>query len=83
LKFLFGVDKFLFHEKQKFESNYYEGVFGLVVVLDGVVVAAGAIEEPPATADGAVGQVHPQVGRQRTLGAHPIFGRNLRRVVEL
>ena len=65
------------------KRNTYKRKLGLVVVLDGVVVAARTVEELSSAVDAAVRQVHPEVGRQAALGADPVLRGDLWRIFEL
>ena len=60
-----------------------QGVTGLLVVVDGVVVAAATVKEPPPAVDGAVCQVEPQVCAEVASRALPALGRNSHAVVQL
>lgn len=55
----------------------------LGVMLKGVVVATRAVEESPATVDGPVAKVEPQVGGEVATLAFPAFGRHTDTVIEL
>ena len=60
-----------------------QGVTGLLVVVDGVVVPAAAVKEPPPAVDGAVCQVEPQVCAEVATRALPALGRNSHAIVQL